>query len=140
MEQRDLIKDEIEKIGKMLLGIFSRVLGKSFEGDISIRLEVATQQLQEELDIDITKLVALEGSELKNHLEKRKINDSTHFEKLVEYLEIVAKNKKAIDKESAEGYLICALDLLDLADSLSQKMTMKRMKKKAEIEKLLSEL
>ena len=56
MEQRDLLKDQIEQLGKVLAKILPDFLGLKSEGQISQGIEITNHRLRSELDIEIEEL------------------------------------------------------------------------------------
>ena len=85
MEQRDLLKDQIEQLGKVLAKILSDFLGLKSNGNVTQGIEISNESLQSELDIDIEKIIALNKTELEEYVRNRKLTES-HLELLSEYL------------------------------------------------------
>lgn len=57
MEQRDYLKKQIDQLGQVLAKIFSDLLGLKNSGQINAGLEITSQALKNELDIDIQALL-----------------------------------------------------------------------------------
>lgn len=136
MEQRDLLKDQIEQLGKVLAKILSDFLGFKSSGNVSQGIEISNQNLQSELDIDVEKLKALNKSELEKYFRERKLTEG-HLELLSEYLKEVGIAKTRMDKNEATLCLQKAQEFLDIADEISKTMSFDRINKKREIENLL---
>lgn len=136
MEQRDLIKDQIEQLGKVLAKILLDFFGLKSNGNVAQGIEIANKTLQTELDIDIEKMVSLNQKELKEYVRNRKLAES-HLELLSEYLKEVGIAKTKIDKSDADLYLQKAIELLDIADENTKALSFDRINKKIEIKKLL---
>ncbi|MCG8576837.1 MAG: hypothetical protein MI810_18295 [Flavobacteriales bacterium] len=137
MEQRDLIKDQIEQLGKVLAKMLSDFLGLKSEGKLSEGIESTNYRLQTELDIDIHQLLNFTKEELKNFFANRQ-HTPEHLETLSDYL----KEAGIAELELNEGgkskmYFQKAIELLEIANENSQTMSFERMTKQAEIEKLL---
>lgn len=131
MEQRDLLKDQIEQLGKVLAKILSDFLGFKSDGNVAQGIEISNERLQAELDIDIKKLVLLDKSELKEYLNSRKLKD-VHLETLSEYLTEIGKTKTT--KVDIDLYLKKAIELLDYADETTKTISFDRVNKERKIE------
>ena len=137
MEQRDILKDQIEQVGKVLAKVLANFLGLKSNGQISLGIEKANKQLKTEIDLDISKIASLSKDELKAYLEERKITPS-YMETLAEYLSEIGEYEITNYKEKSTHYLKSAMDLLDLADEVSKSLSFERREKKLKIETLLN--
>ena len=138
MEQRDLLKDQIEQLGKVLANILSDLLGLKSKGQTSQGIEATNQRLQGELDIDIEKITTLIKKELKDYLKNRHLR-AEHLEILSECLKEIGKGKIEENKKDAKMKLEKAIELLDIADEISKTMSFDRINKKKEIENVLQQ-
>ena len=138
MEQRDLLKDQIEQLGKVLANILSDLLGLKSKGQTSQGIEATNQRLQGELDIDIEKITTLTKKELKDYLKNRHLR-AAHLEILSECLKEIGKGKIEENKKDAKMKLEKAIELLDIADEISKTMSFDRINKKKEIENVLQQ-
>ena len=136
MEQRDLLKDQIEQIGKVLAKILSDFLGLKSSGNVTQGIEISNESLQSELNIDIEKITALNKTELEVYVRNRKLTES-HLGLLSEYLKEVGIAKTKIDKSDAHLCLQKAIELLDIADETSKTMSFDRINSKSEIKNML---
>ncbi len=59
MEQRDLLKDQIDQLGKVLAKILSDFLGLKAKGQASHGVEISNHRFQRELEINIERLAYL---------------------------------------------------------------------------------
>ena len=125
MEKRDLLKDEIEKISRVLGKMLANILGFKSLGDIEQGIKENKEQLKSNLDIDIDELITLSIRELKEYLVKRKMTIG-HFE---------MKN----DKDKAKVYLTKSLELIHLENEISQTMSFERLSLKSEVENMLQQ-
>lgn len=139
MEQRDLLKAQIEQLGKVLAKILSDFLGLKSKGQFSQGIEITNKRLQNELDIDIEKIGALSKDKLKDYLKQQKLT-TVHIEFLSEYLKEIGIGEIKTDKNKARMSLEQAIHLLDAADEISKTMSFDRINKKKEIEKVLQQL
>jgi len=137
MQQRDILIDKIEQLGKVLGKIISNFFDNLANGNI-IELEQHTnQQLDSELDIDIESLLQMNAHKLEKHFESSLMSDN-HFEMLSKYLYQLGQFKKnQLEQNAIQNYFNTALILLNLADSRSETFDFERMKFKKKIEKEL---
>ena len=136
MVQRDIIKDEIEQLGKVLGKIISDFLNLKSTGKITQAIVLSTKQLKGQLDLNIDKLLALSKKELKEYLFEKKI-PFDHFEVLAEYLYEMGVCQTSTDEFIAKSYLKKSLELLELMDDLSATLSFDRMNRKSTITNLL---
>lgn len=136
MEKRDLIKDQIEQFGRVLGKILADFLGLKSSGLVEQGIEVASEQLKSNFDIDIDELITLPIKELKRYLAERKISTG-HVEILGKYLLEIGESKISNDKKKANLYLTRSLELLDLEDELSNTISFERQGLKSNIENML---
>jgi hypothetical protein len=137
MERRDLLKDQIEQMGKVLAEIVSSFLGLKSKGRVSEGIEISKDQLKGQFDIDIETMMALNSHELKDYLKVRNLT-AGHIETLSDYFTELGKTKMDTNNQQvASSKLKKALELLDVADEISGTMSFERMEKRNEIENLL---
>lgn len=136
MEQRDIIMDQIEQLGKVIAKIMSDFLGLKSKGNFALGIEISNERFQDQLDINIEELITLNKSELKEYFKNKKLT-WTHLEVLSEYLTEIGIEKLKGDKTTAIKYLKKAIDLLDTADEISKTISFGRINKKSNIENLL---
>lgn len=136
MEQRDILKDQIEQLGRVLGQILSDFLKIKSKGDVEQGMEISNQRLQNELDIDTEKLLSLASDDLKEYLKTRKLKE-THLEILSEYL--IEHGKAKTNRTEQELYFTKAIMLLNIADEVSKTVSFVRMNKKDEIENMLQQ-
>ena len=138
MEQRDLVKDQIEQLGKVLGQIIAGFLGYKSSGRIDQGVEVTNRQLKSELSIDIDELVATSQNELKKYMVERKMA-TRHVESLGEYLREIGECRMSSNKNLAKTYLSKSLELLDMEDEISQTISFERQHLKSRIEDMLQQ-
>ncbi|MEO6904385.1 MAG: hypothetical protein ABI315_14695 [Bacteroidia bacterium] len=138
MEQRDLIKDQIEQLGKVLGKILSDFLKLKSKGQVSPGMEIANQRLLSEVDINIEKVMTLSKKELEDYLKSRKLT-ADHLEILSAYLKEIGKEEIEINKTDSKLKLEKAIELLDIADNISKTISFDRINKKKEINNALQQ-
>lgn len=136
MEHRDLLKDQIEQLGKVLAEILSDFLRLKSNNNVAQGIEISNEHLQSELDIDIKKLLTLNKTELAEYLKNRRFTED-HLETLSEYLKEVGIAKTKIHKKEAQLCLVKAIELLEIADEVSKTMSFDRINKSNEIKNML---
>lgn len=136
MQNRDLLKDEIERVGKVLAKILSEILGLQSSNNANDGIEITNQQLKDELDIDVAAMLELPKNALQDFLIKRNFI-AAHIEYLSDYFGILGKKQTEAIKKQA--YLLKAVELLDIADDSFNTMSLQRMNKKTQLQELLSQ-
>ncbi|WP_242204585.1 hypothetical protein [Aestuariivivens insulae] len=136
MERRDLLKAQVEQLGKVLAKILADFL-KLPKGD-SRGVELTNQRFQNELDIDIEKLKALTKEETEDYLRSLNLT-ADHLEILSEYIKEIGLTKIEEDKVAAKVWLKKAIDILDFADKISKTVSFIRINKKAVIDSILQQ-
>ncbi|HCX20757.1 MAG: hypothetical protein CMB80_24450 [Flammeovirgaceae bacterium] len=135
MERRDLIQDEIERLGRVLGKILATFLGLKSQGKVQEGIEEAEQQLQSYLDLDVPKLLQLEGRDLVDYLQSLRLT-ADHLEDLSAYLLESARDQLADCDTEAVLRVRKAMELLDIADELSKTASLERMSKKSMMQEL----
>ncbi len=121
MTQRDIIKDQIEQLGRVLGKITAELLDLDTRGDLNDGIEMATQQLQNEADIDLNKLVSMSSTELKSFFEEKNF-ESVTMDRLADMLVHLGKRCVQLHPELSSGvekYFKTALVIYNLADEHS---------------------
>ncbi len=137
MEQRDIIKDQIEQLGKVLGKIITRFLNLDSSENITDEIKTTNQELKNELDIDLDKIIHLNKNELRDFIKKRNLAEG-HLEQLSEFAFKVGENKIENNKDESKAYLATALELLEIADDVSQMLSLDRVHRKNEIQSLIN--
>ncbi len=138
MEQRDLLQDQIEQLGKVLAKIMADFLRLKANGNAAVGIETSNELMKGQLDINIDQLITLDKSELQEYLNQRKLTES-HLEMLSDYLKEIGIEKKKRNQALAEQYFNKAIELLTIADETSKTLSFERMNKKSEIEKFIEQ-
>ena len=139
MLRRDLIKDQIEQLGKMLGIIIGDFLGLKLLDKTQEGIEIANQQLKIQHDIDVNQLVELSGKDLENYLIERNLHPD-HLNILSGYLKEIGLAQNRISSDNAMKWFQKALDLLEIADETSKEYSIERVKTKESIERCIAQL
>ncbi len=132
MEQRDLLKQQIEQLGRALAKVLADFIGLKTAGKVSQGIAISNRQLKEKTNVDFLHLLTLSKKEMKAYLEGRKL--------AAEHLEILAQYAKEIgltQTHNAKNTFKKALMLMELADEDSNAFSFDRDSQKKEIKSLL---
>ena len=124
MQQRDIIKDEIEQLGRALGKLIANFLGMKTEGKVSEAIKITNAELLSDLDIDINKLVHLDEDELDGYIESINCND-LHLDQLANYLFEVGLHEKSVGGNSREWFE-SAMRLTEIVGNKSDTITFAR--------------
>ena len=128
MQQRDLIQDQIEQLGKVLGKGIAKILGLDGDQDILKILEEVQTELAAEVDIDLKKLVGLSQVEYELALEEKLKAHEKPLNKLGELLLLMGKGC-APEGELKQLYLEKALWTYTYLDSISSIYSIERLQK-----------
>ncbi len=124
MQQRDIIKDQIEQLGRVLGKLIANFFSLKTEGNVIEAIQVTNAELQSGLDIDIDELVRLEPKELQEYIESKHLVD-LHLDQLSSYLFEIGIHEKSIDGDSHKWFM-GAKRLLDIVSEKSDTITFAR--------------
>jgi hypothetical protein len=130
MEKRDLILDQIEKLGFFLQKLLGDLLNKNSLTSSIDKFENVRKELLDELNFDLEFLISQKNEDMKNYVSSFNFNEK-NLESLSEIIFQLNHSKEFYEK---------AIALLDLADEISNTFSFERNKKKQEIEKLILKL
>jgi len=135
MEQRDLLKEQIEQMARVLGKILADFLGLKSQGKVSQAIEISNQQFKSELDIDIDILVSLSNKELKKYLTKKRLSNE-FLETITEYLIEITSDP------SSDNYTLLntALHIIEIVDNRSNSISFNRIKQKEKIQTIIKAL
>lgn len=105
MEQQDYLKKQIDQLGKVLGKILADLVGLKNQGKASEGIEIATQTLENELDLDIEELIAIPTDKLTDTLIKKYSLKTEHFDSLADILFELSEGLNLQDKNKKAGYL-----------------------------------
>ena len=136
MEQRDLIRDQIEQLGRVFGAIVARFLGTKAAGNVTQGIEIANESLQNQLDLNVELITTLDTPELREYLSQRKFS-SGHLETLADYFITWADFVATTDPEKARTRYQTVLRLYDIIDAWSDLYSLERFEKERRIRALL---
>jgi len=138
MEKRDLLKDQIEQLGKVMAKILSDFIGMKSNSDVDQQIIISNERFQNELDIDIEKLLSLQKTKLRLYTNKRNLTDR-HLETLSAYFKEVGLEKLKTSKSQGRLYLVKAIEILEIADEFSKTISLDRIDRSTEIKNVLQQ-
>jgi len=138
MERRDLIKDQIEQLGKVLGTIIAGFFGLKSQGKVEQGIEITNEKFKEEMDIDINKILRIEYSDLSIYLSNLKLSPE-QFEKLIDYIIEIGEYTLNTDKKKGINILERVLEMYTILDTKSNTYSFTRIKKEKRIKDLLEE-
>lgn len=130
MEQRDYLKKQIDQFGQVLAKIFSDLLGLKNSGQINTGIEITSQALKNELDIDIQALLDIPTDNFIDTLTSQKNLTNDNLDKLAEILLLIADNRQGDNIRLYEKCLTIYeyLESVENIYSLDRQWKMKRIK------------
>jgi len=112
-EHRDMLKYEIEQIGK----VFAKIVGSFFQlkakGNPALAIEVTNEQFKDELNLNIHHLINLTVNELQLYFDG-KILQVEHLQLLTDYLLEVSKHQLQTKDSEAAKTLTKVLEIEDI--------------------------
>lgn len=131
MPIRDLLQAQVEQMGKALGKVLVDVLDLKSTENINEGIEVCNEQLSTLLKIEINDLRALTFDDLRLFAKERNLTDG-HLETLSQYFTELARQQQSVGIDSDSTFQK-AIDLLTLADEISQTFSLSRMETKKKI-------
>jgi len=134
MEQRDLLKEQIEQLGRAIGKVITGFLGLKADGNVQKGIDITNQQFKSELDIDIERLLSLNKPELTDYLLTKNIGE-TSIVQLAEYVEMIGESQT--DNAAKAGAFNSAVNLYEIANAQSATFDMNRQFKINELKRKL---
>jgi hypothetical protein len=136
MERRDLVKDELERIGKAISQLLANFLALKANGNITLAIENTNKQFKDELDIDIDIMLGFSQQELTHYLNEKKLSPP-QLETIIEYFIEIGNHSLELDRKKGESILIKALEMYKVLDANSTTYSFQRREKEQKIKQLL---
>ena len=130
MIQRDIIQQQIEQLGRALGKIITAFLGLKSQGKVAEGFQIANQQFNSELDIDIDKLLGFDKTALADYFSEKPIT-SDHLVQIADYVTVLGEHQS--DTAAKTNAFGCAYNLVELANAKSDTFDMNRQFKLKEI-------
>lgn len=123
MEQRDLLKEQIEQLGRAIGKVITGFLGLKADGNVMKGFEITNQQFKSELGLDIEKILSLNKRDLSDYLLSKNIGE-TGIIQLAEYVEMIGEHRT--DNSDKAGAFNSAINLYEIANAKSDTFDMNR--------------
>ncbi len=136
MEKRDLVKDELERIGKAISQLLANFLALKANGNIALAIENTNKQFKEELDIDFNIMLDFSQQELEHYLNEKKLSPP-QLETIIEYYIEIGNHSLELDRKKGESILIKVLEMYKVLDTNSTTYSFQRREKEQKIKQLL---
>ncbi len=133
MVQRDIIKDQIDQLGKALGKVLVEFLGLKSRGGVLQGIEYANEALQSEVDLNIKELLEYDVEKLHTYLSSRQFNQEA-LESLAQYLEELGEYHLTFHPDRSFQQYQQAWNVYDYLDSISTVYSMDRQSKKEAIQ------
>lgn len=104
MEKRDYLMDQIEQLGQALAQIFSKLFGLSNQDNVPEAIEMTSQSLKTELNLDLSEISSIPPGEFISTLQNDKKLNHSNLELLANILLMVADETCTENPESEEGF------------------------------------
>ena len=138
MERRDILKDEIEALGRALGKLLAQLFGTEDGNKPGMETVSKVAEAFTELNIDMDTLLTIPANELKPYLKERNFQPAN----LENLSEIILETGKLVEKEDlikARLYFSRTLELYKLMDEVYGSISLERYQKEAWIQARLKD-
>ncbi len=137
MVQRDIIKDQIEHLGRVLAKVMGKFFGFKEAGKINEGIQISKEELISELDFDVEAVVKLSDEELRQYLMDR-LYSAANIEIFGDYFFEIAQSKLDLRPDKALLYFEKCLDFYQIAGRCTDVYSMERATKVTRIKTMLA--
>lgn len=120
MEKRDYLMDQIELLGQALAQIFSKLFGFNKQGKVIEAVEITSQSLKTELNLDLTEISLIPTRDFIITLQKDEKLNNTNLELLADILLQVA-DSTCIDPLKSEESLNLYSKCLEIYNYMNER-------------------
>lgn len=120
MEKRDYLMDQIELLGQALAQIFSKLFGFNKQGKVIEAVEITSQSLKTELNLDLTEISLIPTRDFIITLQKDEKLNNTNLELLADILLQVA-DSTCIDPMKREESLNLYSKCLEIYNYMNER-------------------
>lgn len=114
MEQRDYLQKQIDQLGRALGKLLADLIGLKNQGEVSEGIEITSQKLKDELDLDLESLINMPTDEFLPSLQLKKNFNKEGLEKLADILLIIADETYIKqEKEKSKGFYFKSLNIYE---------------------------
>ncbi len=137
MHHRDLISDEIERMGNVLRMIINRFLNLEPGDNVQIAINEANKQFTEQFTIEIDDLLGLELESLRQFVNQNQLT-SEHCDEMANILCLLKSNNEIFIEEKRKMHLQTAALFLTIAEQKTDVLSLERMDLKSKIAQQLN--
>ncbi len=137
MHHRDLISDEIERMGNVLRMIINRFLNLDPGDNVHIAFNEANKQFTEQFTIEIDDLLGLELESLRQFVNQNQLT-SEHCDEMANILCLLKSNNEIFIEEKRKMHLQTAALFLTIAEQKTDVLSLERMDLKSKIAQQLN--
>jgi len=105
MERQDYLKKQIDQLGKVLGKILADLIGLKNQGKASEGIEIAAQELESELDLDIEELIEIPTDKLAETLITKYSMKNEHIDRFADILFELSEGFEFQDSNKKADYL-----------------------------------
>ena len=137
MQQRDIIKDQIELAGKVIGKAIAKYFDVLPKENTSESLREIKSELLTQIDIDIDRMLDFRSIlELKGYLRKRYLH-TEHLDLLSQFLFEVGKRKKESSPKEGQRYLATCSHILNIIGDMTEVVSIERIILQSKVNNLL---
>ena len=137
MKQDDYFLKQIDLLGRILGKIVSDLLKLKSKGEIMESIEITTQALKNELDLNLNEILLLNNDKFVTFLKEEKKFNSEHLEKIAEILFVLGHDHVS---ENRINILEKSLTIYEYLNRNSMTYSPERIKRLEKINIVLSEI
>ena len=137
MVHRDLIMDEIQRMGNVLRMILGRFLNLEPDDNVNIAFHDANKHFSEQFNIHIDDLLTLNSDDLRLFVDTRHLT-AGHCDQIAQILYITSSKEELVDQSKKQRYLSKAGEFLNIAEQKTDILSLDRMDLKSRIAQQLN--
>ena len=138
MEYRDTLKYQAEQLGKILSALLESLMLLKSKGELNGNFSSIDSKFQGVIGLNLNELLQQDYSSFRGHLIQKQFQEE-HFEVLSRFFYEKAMANPKVEWKSTKQLLEKSIDLLDMADEISQNLSIERMHRKGEIETIIED-
>jgi len=135
MQQRDILKDQIDQLGRVIGKVLAEFLGLKTKGDVMQGFEISNQILKQKTNISVADIEEMNEEDFLSFLDEHPFS-SNSLEILGDYLSEVGHYKKG-NSENAKRFFQHANTAYEQANHRSDEYSMQRAAKQQSLSKLI---
>jgi len=137
MVQRDIIKDQLEQLGRVLAKVMGKFFGFKDAGNVQEGIKVSKEELIAELDFDVEAVVELGDEELREYL-MAKLYSAKNIELFGDYFFEIAQSELERNPGRALKFFEKSLDFYQISGRCTDVYSMERATKVTRINTMLA--